>query len=174
MRAHAVLPSRFGTLVRDDAMLHAQLQRQQSAFVNELARLRGKVEFALRATVNSAAPAESTTVIHEAAPCATGAGYLRAKAARLREQTAYEDAARVIEHLLRRQFDIYACNAAWDVVPDASARLIASYLVERDKIAAFRATVDRARERHPALDITCTGPWAPYSFVALGGVEARS
>ena len=42
---------------------------------------------------------------------------------------------------------------------------LASALVARDAVAASCAAVDGFAAAWPALDITCTGPWPPWSFV---------
>jgi Gas vesicle synthesis protein GvpL/GvpF len=43
--------------------------------------------------------------------------------------------------------------------------LTASYLVARDDVQRFADELRDVQERHPQLAVSCTGPWAPYSFV---------
>jgi hypothetical protein len=43
----------------------------------------------------------------------------------------------------------------------------ASFLVERDRWAAFAAAVDEERQRFPDLTLDWTGPWPPYDFVRM-------
>ena len=50
MRRHAVLPLRFGTLVPDAEMLRNRLAAMLPTLGDDLRRLRGRVEFALRVT----------------------------------------------------------------------------------------------------------------------------
>jgi hypothetical protein len=45
-----------------------------------------------------------------------------------------------------------------------SDRLRAAYLVDGDHIEAFAAAVERL-EKELAIELSCTGPWPPYSFV---------
>jgi hypothetical protein len=45
--------------------------------------------------------------------------------------------------------------------------LSGAYLVDRDRIAGFRAAVATAAKSHPDLDVQFTGPWPPYDFVRL-------
>jgi hypothetical protein len=45
-----------------------------------------------------------------------------------------------------------------------SELLRAAYLVDRDAIGAFTRLVARLDDRHPGLQLLCTGPWPPYSF----------
>lgn len=46
-----------------------------------------------------------------------------------------------------------------------SGRLRAAYLVDREHVDAFAAAAE-GLETELAIEITCTGPWPPYSFVA--------
>jgi gas vesicle protein GvpL/GvpF len=43
----------------------------------------------------------------------------------------------------------------------------ASFLVERDRWAAFETSVSAEQKRHPSLDFAMTGPWPPYDFVKM-------
>jgi hypothetical protein len=43
--------------------------------------------------------------------------------------------------------------------------LRASYLVESDQVDEFAALVRDLQQTNPDLTVSCTGPWAPYSFV---------
>jgi Gas vesicle synthesis protein GvpL/GvpF len=41
-----------------------------------------------------------------------------------------------------------------------------AYLVERGRVDEFRRRLDDLSSSSPALRVTCTGPWPPYSFVS--------
>ena len=43
--------------------------------------------------------------------------------------------------------------------------LRASYLVASDEVDQFAALVRDLQQTNPDVTLTCTGPWAPYSFV---------
>src|SRR5215510_2414522 len=136
--------------------------------LDELRRLRGKVEFALRVTNTHAEcpharDAERKDDATQALP--PGTRYLR-------ERIASEDTARRIERALRRHLDPAAEHAVWALTTTRAPTLTASYLIERNDVSSFVATVVDVRARHPALDVSCTGPWAPYSFVTVRAPEA--
>ena len=40
-----------------------------------------------------------------------------------------------------------------------------SYLVRTPDVQRFSGEVSRLALAHPELALSCTGPWAPYSFV---------
>ena len=170
MHRHAVLPLRFGTLVPDGDALCDKLRRMYSALMRDLARVGGKVEFALRVTgIAKDCPLvpDAEQVSDGAEPLPPGKGYLLARAERLRERSAKEDAARRIERMLRPHLDPAADDAVWEPAPQRRMTLCASYLVGRNGMSRFTGAVDDACARYPALDVTCTGPWAPYSFVTV-------
>jgi hypothetical protein len=147
------------------------------ALASDLQRLRGKVEFALRITnIHAECPhtGDAERKSDAAQALTPGTRYLRARAERWRERIASEDAAGRIERALRQHLDPAAENAVWGFATTRSATLIASYLVERNEVSAFVAAVADVRGRHPALDVSCTGPWAPYSFVTARSPEAWS
>jgi hypothetical protein len=41
----------------------------------------------------------------------------------------------------------------------------AAYLVGEKQVPSLTATVEELQRAHPGWQITCTGPWPPYSFV---------
>lgn len=174
MRRHAVLPLRFGTLVPDAEMLRNRLAAMLPTLSDDLRRLRGRVEFALRVTGvdteclragDAAEPSDARTP-------SPGTRYLRERAERRRHRIAFEDAARCTERALRQHLDPTAESAAWGRAAERSTTLVASYLVPRKDASAFAAAVADVRAHHPALKISCTGPWAPYSFVTVRPPEA--
>src|SRR5262245_10867858 len=105
MRRYAVLPLRFGTLVPDAEMLRNRLAAMLPAVGDDLRRLRGRVEFALRVTdvdaecLRAGDGAETSDAARTLSP---GTRYLRARAERRRHRIAFEDAARRTGRALRR------------------------------------------------------------------------
>ena len=147
LAAGAVLPLRFGTTLRDDEAVRDLLHRQRRRFRTLLDRVRGHVELAVRVALPES---------HANAP-ATGAAYLRTLAASERERTAA--AQRVLAPLDR-------LATASSHRRDAAAVLRASYLVRPEEVERFAAALGRLQDAYPELTVSCTGPWAPYSFVA--------
>ena len=174
MRQHAVLPLRFGTHVAHRDMLCDALRRMHPALSRDLERLRGRVEFALRVTnvgANDNLMFAPGSKVDGAQPLRPGMGYLRARAEFLRERTVREGAARRIEPMLRRHLDPSAEQAVWELAEGRSTTLTASYLVGSDHVSRFADAIDVVRDRYPRLGVTCTGPWAPYSFVTASSAE---
>src|SRR3954452_12323580 len=47
----------------------------------------------------------------------------------------------------------------------AESEFRASYLVERADVRRFNSAVEMLQREYPEVAVSCTGPWAPYSFV---------
>jgi hypothetical protein len=196
MLEHAVLPLRFGTVCRDADALRECLLYSSDGLVNDLERVSGKVEIALRIVEDdrrSALPGRSweracisTTDRQsgEAArgilnapgkdrPAGRGAAYLRARLQRVRGEMAREDSGKRLEQLLRQRLDLVAKDVVCALPADGSAAFLLSCLVERDRVTEFADALDHFRRDYPQFDVTCTGPWAPYSFVAAAPLSGR-
>jgi gas vesicle protein GvpL/GvpF len=142
-RSAAILPAQLGHAFRDEDQLAAAIEEQAAQLERGLERVRGCVEFGLRAT------GEATDV----AEADTGAGYMHARL----EQTRLED------DLVDRLHEPLARLARATTLQRRAGGVTAAYLVSRDDAAAFEAAAARL-ERTPGVTVVCTGPWPPYSF----------
>jgi len=195
MQDHTVLPLRFGTICPDAEALREFLVQSTDELLSDLGRVRGKVEIALRIVDddrNVEAPSEclergrfpatnrqgggvvAGEAPNEAKPAGRGSAYLRARLQRLHGDMAKEDGAKRLEQLLRQRLDAVLKDVTCAPPADASAGYHVSCLVERDRVAAFADALDRFRGDHPQFDVSCTGPWAPYSFVAAAPISGRT
>jgi Gas vesicle synthesis protein GvpL/GvpF len=110
--------------------------------------VRGRVEVGVRAVVGEDAPA----------PAATGREWLLG-----RLETSRRD-----QGVASELHTTLAALAAAERRSESAAPgeiLRAAYLVDRDSLARFGATVERLQRERPEVAILCTGPWPPYSFV---------
>jgi hypothetical protein len=153
-----VLPMRFDSAVAEEAELRRILDRRRGEFEALLTAVRGAVELGVRAQL--AGDEEDDAVAEE--PGAGGGGgpgtaYLRARA-RDRQRSAVA-VARIHQPLaaLSRQ----SRRSAAGLRPGSFK---AAYLVDRDRVDAFRAQVDRLDSELGSGRIVCTGPWPPYGF----------
>jgi hypothetical protein len=135
LQAGPVVPFRFGTTLADSGAAETYLTRQAGRFHRLLAGLRGKVELAVR-----------LTLARDEEP-GDGKSYLRRRA---RERDLLQPLASLAAAGTTR----------------AGARVLrASYLVSREDVQRFAVAVGELQEAHPGVTLSCTGPWAPYSFV---------
>jgi hypothetical protein len=147
MAQRAVLPLRYGTVLDGKEELERILAERSAEFARLLDRVRGRVELAVRVLAE-----EDRPDIAEG-----GAGYMRELA---RRRARAERAAAVLEPLEQ----VADASVARDSAEEAWTRR--AYLVERDRLDEFRSRLDQLTESSPELRVTCTGPWAPYSFVS--------
>jgi hypothetical protein len=165
MTDRAVLPMRFGTRLADDDALHEILAGRQQEFLMALDRVRDRVEIGIRAMQPPAAHdvngAGSATSARDAM---SGRAYLEGK---LRNGRRVEREAAALHEPLAALAAASIRHAGRQ--PDELLRV--SYLVDRVAVARFRATVERLQRADPGVAILCTGPWPPYSFVAVAPVS---
>lgn len=136
-RADSVLPVRFGEQFQSEEDLAAAVEPRLEALERQLDHVSGCVEVGVRIVPRD-----------EPAHGEDGAAYMQA---RLRQQHAAEEVHRVLAERSR------------DSVRTSRD---AGYLVARTDVDAFSLDLERLLESQPALDVLCTGPWAPYSFAA--------
>lgn len=146
-RSAALLPAQLGHAFRDDEELAAAIRGQASQLARGLDRVRGCVEFGLRAV---AAP------VGDSDTARSGSEYMRARLEEARRQDRlvgdlHQPLARLArESTLRRA---------------GAGEIRAAYLVGREESAAFREAVSRLGDI-AGVTVVCTGPWPPYSFAA--------
>jgi hypothetical protein len=152
MEDRAVLPLRYGTVLRDEGELTSVMEERSAEFAELLDLVRGRVELAVR-VLDGGEPEPDA----DERP-ASGRAYMETLARRRRSAeeaiAALEPLEGVAEAAVKRE-------TAGDLT-----RL--SFLVERERIEAFKVRLDELRGEHPGLNMTCTGPWPPYSFVSGG------
>jgi hypothetical protein len=144
----AVLPLRFGTVLRDSEALRKVLDEDGAKFRLLLSRVRGCVELAVRVGLEPS-PAQAAS---------GGSEYMRQRlAAREREAEAADRVLAPLRPLARA--------TARRPAKAGSATVSESYLVPRAAVEPFAAELKALQAQNPGLSISCTGPWGPYSFV---------
>jgi hypothetical protein len=156
-RFGALLPARFGEAFADAAALAARLGPREREVSEALALVRGCVQMTLRVF------GEPEIRLEPAAAPAGGPG-TRYLAARRREiERAHslpeiEPLREALRPLLRAE-RIERHEAAGPLLGTAY------HLIARTQTAAYRATLEAARERIGGRRrVTATGPWPPYAF----------
>ncbi len=152
-----VVPLRFGMQLPGEAELAAAIAPRRDELARALDRVRGRAELGLRVFGNEDPAASEPTT---ASPLGEGRGraYLLARAAAHRQS---EHAARDLHGPLAR----LAVASTVSPRPTPPAILVASYLVDADRVTAFRARGDELHAEHPDARFVVTGPWPPYHFV---------
>ena len=152
MAHRPVLPMRFGSTLADDAAVRELLAERHTALVDALDRVRGAVEVGLRAGWEPEAVDDD----------GSGTAYLMGRLDRDRRAKALAD--RIEGPLVG-----LARASRRRLLPGPGALLRSAYLVDRERLDAFRARVEVLDDAIGEAEIICTGPWPPYSFASLGG-----
>ncbi|MEJ3651483.1 GvpL/GvpF family gas vesicle protein [Actinomycetes bacterium KLBMP 9759] len=165
-----VAPLRMATIYRDEAGVRALLRERATAFAAALDRIRGKVEWGVKAYAVAAAAAVAEPVPDSARP---GTSYLlRRQAQRAHAENGRADAVAAAQ---RMHEELAGLAVASRVYPPQDPRLSgrreemvlnAAYLVAAGDAGLRRAVADAA---HEAVRFELTGPWAAYSFATLEG-----
>ncbi|HET9731694.1 MAG TPA: GvpL/GvpF family gas vesicle protein [Acidimicrobiales bacterium] len=162
MASGPVLPCRFGSTMGDEAEMIDMVERHSERIGRGLRHVEGRLELAVRATRRVGSGGKGTD-----APAHAGSGrsYLYGRLRQQRElderRGRIEPVARTLDGALRP----IASDARVDVVPEPVPAVTAAYLVDDHDVDVFiHRTQDLARLL-PEVDMVCTGPWPPYSFV---------
>lgn len=177
VQQHTVIPFRLFTLFSSDAKAVATLGRHARAIDAALKRVAGKAEWVLKISkpepgdrgdrgargARGAAGARSAAV--------TGTSFLQEKAAA--RQSAAETATRVRQDAAAAYETLagMAAESTYREVGSAAGLLLdASFLVPARQLPAFKRALSKVSSRLLAdgCRVSLTGPWPPYSFVALG------
>jgi hypothetical protein len=134
----AVLPVRFGETFADEVTLAEAARARAGELRRALEHVRGCAEIGVRITALDEG---------SAAQAASGTAYMQARLA---------DEARA-RSLHRRLAPVSRAGT----IPRNGA---ASYLVERTRMTDLLRSVEEFADSHPEVSVSCTGPWAPYSF----------
>lgn len=164
-------PLRLATICLDDDGVRSRLDEWYFALEQVLDRVEGRSEWSVKVFTPERRP-ESAKVA--AGTGLGGAEYLRQKKAATEARAALEDvAARVGD-------EVYVALASESVasrrLPAQDPRLTghtgtmllnSAFLVEADEAPRFEARVQALVEEHSSVEISCAGPWPPYSFAML-------
>ncbi|MFL5821900.1 MAG: GvpL/GvpF family gas vesicle protein [Solirubrobacteraceae bacterium] len=148
MSSQTVLPARFGTTFPGLDELRDALIPHADALERRLEELEGCVELAVR--IDPLIPIDGQM--------ADGRQYLMEKlfAQRRREALAESALACLME---------FAVASRVAPTPSSGETVSISYLVQTREVRRFSRAVARLQTRWPEFALSCTGPWAPYSFV---------
>ena len=158
MERSTILPRRFGSTVEEPEALVAMREQRREEFTAALERVRGAIELSVRAHLPS--PVEDADpepgLSRHAGP---GTAYLFERARRQRRDEAVTD-------LIHRPLALLARRSVLMAGHGDPGEFKAAYLVDEETVEAFGQRVGRLNTTLGDIQVSCTGPWPPYSFVA--------
>ena len=158
------LPFRFGTIV-SEARLAEFLDSGQAKLKEQLARVRGAVEMSVKIIRQQEASAAGC----EEEETAGGAGtkFLLRKRRELLGAGEGAERAAEVEAWLGRALKDSVRESRVSLRPSENLLLAAAHLVERARLADYRAALDCAKTERPELHFLTSGAWPPYSFTRV-------
>ncbi|HEY2291321.1 MAG TPA: GvpL/GvpF family gas vesicle protein [Thermoanaerobaculia bacterium] len=173
--AGATVPMKLFTLFSSDERAVAFIHDDRERLGRVLDRVEARVEWGVRVRLDDA---RARDVL--AAEAQAGAGGKSAGTAFLLRKKLEQDASRELAGRLRSAMDATFAELAEGAseavrrepatAPELGGRLLldAAFLVSRERSADFEAIVERCAKRLAprACDVTLTGPWPPYNFIA--------
>lgn len=150
MERSAILPARFGSVLADEGAVRGLLHRRHRDLLARVRRVRGAVELALRASWRVGAG------IRPGSRPPSGTSYLR-------ERLELRQSARRVATELD-PLTALARSSRRTLFPAPDLPVLDAYLVEHDRVREFVAMVAQLDDSLDDVELTCTGPWPPYSF----------
>lgn len=143
----AILPARWGSLLRDDVALGEEVSLRSQALVAALANVRGREQMTLRLLAATPRPAPASRE--------SGTAYLEARARELAD-------ARTAPELdpLRPELSKLVRDERVERSPGASLVSV-HHLIERGRAAEYRAAIATAKLE---VALRTSGPSPPYAF----------
>ncbi len=193
-RRICVLPVRFGLALHDETEIHSLLQERRHDLLDHLSRLDRTCEMGVQIAPSTPIPIDPCTANEPRPPngrpengpnAMTGRVILQANINNLQSpiprvqsplayleqrrsyyQSADEDVEQdrsTVQQFVER---LHGCYRQWRKLPSSpSHRIRLAFLVERDRVMAFRSRVENARKACQEGRCVVLGPWPPYSFV---------
>lgn len=168
-RKGPVLPVRFGATFESEELLRRALQAQHDGLVDGLERVAGHVEYGLRVAATEGGAPRSAADRPRAAAGSSGRRYLERVASYEQSVDARTAAATDTAEAIHAVVGGQATDRWLGSTPPAGLLAVIAYLVPCEQAGAFEEAVACVPPQHPALTVTCTGPWPPYSFAPRGG-----
>jgi hypothetical protein len=185
----SLVPTRFGTIYREEASVRAMLDRHGARLAAALAQLEDKQEWGVKLYCDAGCLAETVGQVSdrvrelqaEIAAKSEGVAYFVKKKL---ERMVAEEVERVSNDVAQCSHDRLACRADETVTNRIQGKELTgrteamvlndAYLVAKDRLAAFGAEVDSLMEEYGDLGFSyeVTGPWPPYNFAAIDLAES--
>lgn len=166
MTDHSVLPMRFGTMLSDEAAVQATLVKRYAEFTAGLDHVRGYVELGLRVLWDDDS-APPLTPDQQQPSHSSGRAYMMARLEEESKLQVRRERAKALVEDIHTPLARLAAETTRRMLITPRLLFTAAYLVKREQVAAFRRGVETLSSTYPEVRLLCTGPWPPFSFVAV-------
>jgi hypothetical protein len=162
-RQSTVLPFRFGTVFNSDDELRRAVRVNRKAFLESVARLRGKSEMHLKLVVKDDAIAEAMIDIE--LPATAGGEYLkklREQAGRVRER---QTRARALSVQVHKLFNPLEAEISCKKIDSGGMLIDIAHLIDSKSVEKYQNRLSMATRQLKDCEVALTGPWPPYHFL---------
>jgi len=160
-RTMTVLPFRFGTIFESDEALRRAVRTNRKAFLESVARLRGKAEMHFKILLKDAKLEEALTAL----PNGVGGEYLlklREQASRDRER---QTKARALSLQVHKLFSPLEEDIICKRTDSGTMLLDFAHLIDTSSIPKYQNRYSAATRHFKDCQVSITGPWPPYHFM---------
>ncbi|MGO9518509.1 MAG: GvpL/GvpF family gas vesicle protein [Candidatus Korobacteraceae bacterium] len=160
-RTLTVLPFRFGTIFDSDEALRRSVKANRKAFLESVARLRGKAEMHFKLVVKDGTLEEAIADM----PDGVGGEYLRKlreRASRVRER---QTKARALSMQVHKLFSPLEEDVICKRTDTGGMLIDFAHLIDSTSIAKYQNRYSAATRHFKDCQISITGPWPPYHFM---------
>jgi hypothetical protein len=177
-----VLPARFGSVYAGRQELEDYIANSLDILHADMERVRGHIEIGVRITGGGflvafeEPPTADDGVSHAAGFGPTtlgpGASYLARKQDEAARRASQKRAIEELAHTVIAPLSPLVSSHTWRVTPSPTGEpgLSLAFLLRPERLNDLRGALEEQRRAEPRLELLCTGPWPPYSFV--GDVQA--
>ncbi|MBV8772253.1 MAG: GvpL/GvpF family gas vesicle protein [Deltaproteobacteria bacterium] len=161
-RQGTVLPFRFGTIFDTDESLKHAVRANRRAFLESVARLKGKAEMHVKLLVRDGSLKELRDV---QVPDTVGGEYL----AKLKEKAMCDrerqTRAKALSVQVHRLFNPLEEEISCKRVDTDGMLIDIAHLIESKSIEKYQNRYSTAAKQLKNCEISVTGPWPPYHFL---------
>ncbi|MBM3474238.1 MAG: GvpL/GvpF family gas vesicle protein [Armatimonadetes bacterium] len=173
MSDRTVLPARFGCVASDERCARDALVDRYTWCLEALRRLRGRVELGVRILWDPGTEEGQASTRRpqppggrpDGSPPGSGRAYLLARLDEERQWEAQRSRAQALASAVHEPLAELAAESSYRLLVTPRMVLAGAYLVECSRVDDFRRRAQDLAFSRPDLDLLCTGPWPPYSFV---------
>ena len=161
-RSGVVLPFRFGTVFdSDDALRHA-VRSNKKAFLESVARLRGKSEMRLKLIVREGMKGAMTDI---ELPLSVGGEYLIKLRERAQRQRERQTKAKALSVQVHRLFNPLEEEISCKKVDADGMLLDIAHLIDSKSVEKYQNRFSIAAKQFKNCELVISGPWPPYHFL---------
>jgi len=160
-RTVTVLPFRFGTIFESDEALRRAVRANRKAFVESVARLRGKSEMHVKILVKDGAIEEAIADV----PAGVGGEYLRKLRDRASRERERQTKARALSMQVHKLFSPLEEDVVCKRTDSGTMLIDFAHLIDTNTVAKYQNRYSAATRHFKDCQVTISGPWPPYHFM---------